>query len=197
MEIKAIETEYKGYKFRSRLEARWAIFFDTARIEWKYEPEGYELSTGEKYLPDFYLPEQDIFVEVKGKKPDEKYLKMLETFSKEIKKSVLIVVGIMDKCLLFCQDFELYRKSEYEYLWLLVEIRIMPFMIKKLWFSVEDGTADTLAYLNGNHVSICQYGEMLSDSLIFHIDWYADEFTQNSTKAMKQARFEHGQTPKL
>ena len=26
MEIKAIETEYNGYKFRSRLEARWARF---------------------------------------------------------------------------------------------------------------------------------------------------------------------------
>lgn len=25
--IKAIETEYKGYRFRSRLEARWAVFF--------------------------------------------------------------------------------------------------------------------------------------------------------------------------
>lgn len=24
-----IETEYKGYRFRSRLEARWAVFFDT------------------------------------------------------------------------------------------------------------------------------------------------------------------------
>lgn len=28
MTIKAIDTIYKGYKFRSRLEARWAVFFD-------------------------------------------------------------------------------------------------------------------------------------------------------------------------
>ena len=27
-DIKAIETYYKGYRFRSRLEARWAVFFD-------------------------------------------------------------------------------------------------------------------------------------------------------------------------
>ena len=33
MEIKAIETIYNGYKFRSRLEARWAVFFDEAGIE--------------------------------------------------------------------------------------------------------------------------------------------------------------------
>lgn len=26
--IKAIETEYDGHKFRSRLEARWAVFFN-------------------------------------------------------------------------------------------------------------------------------------------------------------------------
>lgn len=26
--MKAIETRYKGYRFRSRLEARWAVFFD-------------------------------------------------------------------------------------------------------------------------------------------------------------------------
>ena len=26
--IQVIETAYKGYRFRSRLEARWAVFFD-------------------------------------------------------------------------------------------------------------------------------------------------------------------------
>ena len=26
--IKPIETKYNGYRFRSRLEARWAVFFD-------------------------------------------------------------------------------------------------------------------------------------------------------------------------
>lgn len=66
--IKAIETRYKGYRFRSRLEARWAVAFDAMRIPWKYEPEGYVLEDGTWYLPDFYLPatEDGIFVEVKG-----------------------------------------------------------------------------------------------------------------------------------
>lgn len=50
--IKAIETKYKGYRFRSRLEARWAIFFDVMGFEWEYEPEGYDLD-GIYYLPDF------------------------------------------------------------------------------------------------------------------------------------------------
>lgn len=66
MSIKPIETFYNGYRFRSRLEARWAVFFDHCGIKYEYEPEGFALSDGEKYLPDFYLPEQDTYVEVKG-----------------------------------------------------------------------------------------------------------------------------------
>lgn len=53
--IKAIETHYKGYRFRSRLEARWAIFLDTLGADWRYEPEGFVLD-GTPYLPDFWLP---------------------------------------------------------------------------------------------------------------------------------------------
>lgn len=64
-DIKPIETVYKGYRFRSRLEARWAVFFDAAGIQYEYEPQGYEVN-GIKYLPDFYLPKLDIFVEVKA-----------------------------------------------------------------------------------------------------------------------------------
>jgi hypothetical protein len=60
---KAIETAYKGYRFRSRLEARWAVFFDRAEIAWEYEPEGFETDAG-RYLPDFLLRGR-YYVEVK------------------------------------------------------------------------------------------------------------------------------------
>jgi hypothetical protein len=53
--VKPIETQYKGYRFRSRLEARWAVFFDAAEIQWQYELEGFELPSG-RYLPDFWIP---------------------------------------------------------------------------------------------------------------------------------------------
>jgi hypothetical protein len=66
--IKAIETEYNGYRFRSRLEARWAVFFDTLGIEYQYEKEGFDLN-GMWYLPDFWLPKQDCFIEIKGAIP--------------------------------------------------------------------------------------------------------------------------------
>lgn len=52
-EIKAIQTEYKGYLFRSRLEARWAVFFDACGVDWGYEPEGYDLGNGLYYLRIF------------------------------------------------------------------------------------------------------------------------------------------------
>ena len=63
--MKVIETEYKDYLFRSRLEARWAVFFDACGIRWEYEPEGIILSDGSWYLPDFYLPDFHCYFEVK------------------------------------------------------------------------------------------------------------------------------------
>ena len=65
MTIKPIDTFYNGYYFRSRLEARWAVFFDTLGLDYEYECEGYEVSEGVWYLPDFKL--QDGWVEVKHK----------------------------------------------------------------------------------------------------------------------------------
>ena len=63
--IKAIQTQYKGYNFRSRLEARWAVFFDALGIKWEYEAQGYDLGELGYYLPDFWLPEFDCWIEVK------------------------------------------------------------------------------------------------------------------------------------
>lgn len=91
--MKAIETLYKGYRFRSRLEARWAIFFDALGIKWDYELEGYELKNGMKYLPDFWLPEQNIFVEIKGERPTEEEREKARSLAKESGKRVLIFWG--------------------------------------------------------------------------------------------------------
>lgn len=67
MNIKPIETHYAGHRFRSRLEARWAVFFDTLGLKWQYEPQGYTVGKAKRpYLPDFYLPQLESVVEVKG-----------------------------------------------------------------------------------------------------------------------------------
>jgi hypothetical protein len=65
MTIKPIETKYQGYRFRSRLEARWAVFFDMLSIKWEYEKEGFNLD-GVYYLPDFWLPDQRCWIEIKA-----------------------------------------------------------------------------------------------------------------------------------
>ncbi len=62
---KAIPTLYNGYHFRSRLEARWAIYFDRAGIEYHYELEGFDLGELGRYLPDFYFPSFNCWGEVK------------------------------------------------------------------------------------------------------------------------------------
>lgn len=75
-EIKAIETEYAGCRFRSRLEARWGVFFDTLGVKWLYEPQGYVLGNGDRYLPDFWLPEVQLWVEVKGAMNEADWIKL-------------------------------------------------------------------------------------------------------------------------
>ena len=87
--IKPIETIYNGYRFRSRLEARWAVFFDALGIPYEYEPEGFDLGEGQYYLPDFrlkcygtretmYKRPFDLWVEVKGRMSREDSLKIKE-----------------------------------------------------------------------------------------------------------------------
>lgn len=68
--LKPIETYYDGYKFRSKLEARWATFFNEAGIKYEYEKEAYNLGDC-YYTPDFWLPELKRWVEVKGQEPTE------------------------------------------------------------------------------------------------------------------------------
>jgi hypothetical protein len=63
--LKAIETVYNGYRFRSRLEARWAVFFDALGVPYEYEKEGFDLGEAGWYLPDFWLPKERKWVEIK------------------------------------------------------------------------------------------------------------------------------------
>lgn len=59
--LHAIPTTYKDVRFRSRLEARWARFFDLVHWPWQYEP--IDLAG---YIPDFLLMVgQPVLVEVK------------------------------------------------------------------------------------------------------------------------------------
>ena len=91
--IKPIETQYKGYRFRSRLEARWAVFFETLGIKWEYEPEGFDLE-GVLYLPDFWLPQVKMFAEVKPDEFSEQETIKARLLSKTTGAPVLKLIGV-------------------------------------------------------------------------------------------------------
>lgn len=109
--IKPIETVYNGYRFRSRLEARWAVFFDQIGMEYQYEPEGFHLNDGTFYLPDFYLPWFKCWVEIKPNGMDkETYetaekncIKLFEDLENQI--TMLCIGDPMDANMrIFCND---------------------------------------------------------------------------------------------
>lgn len=94
--MKPIETQWKGWRFRSRLEARWAVFFESLGIEFLYEPEPFELPDGTVYLPDFYLPVIRFFAEVKPAEftPEEIY--KAEELTRGTGRQLLMLVGQPD-----------------------------------------------------------------------------------------------------
>ncbi|MFA5300089.1 MAG: hypothetical protein WC389_18030, partial [Lutibacter sp.] len=118
--IEAKQTEYRGYLMRSRLEARWGVFFDTLGIKWEYEFEGFDLSDGYGYLPDFYLPEFDngCWCEIK---PDNGDFTRAILFAKDYDSKIWLCEGvpdiaiykIADKDRIYC-GIPLWGKADYE-----------------------------------------------------------------------------------
>lgn len=92
--IQAIETRYKGYRFRSRLEARWAVFFDALGVKWEYEAQGYDLGAVGPYLPDFIVHGRDDFwVEIKGKTATSDELAKARELALQSRGMVMVVAG--------------------------------------------------------------------------------------------------------
>lgn len=111
--IRAIETRYKGYRFRSRLEARWAVYFDALGIKWEYEKEGYDLG-GIYYLPDFWLPQVEMWAEVKAEEftaeEEEKAVRLVELTGYQVLK----LIGAPDYRAYFTADTDPdYGNQEY------------------------------------------------------------------------------------
>lgn len=94
--IKAIPTKYGGVIFRSRLEARWAAFFDLVGWKWQYEP--FDL---DGWAPDFRLSfpsGRDALIEVKPVASGADESIVIEAFKKcanhyETCGSVIILLG--------------------------------------------------------------------------------------------------------
>ncbi|MGL4377743.1 MAG: hypothetical protein ACRCT1_14990 [Microcoleaceae cyanobacterium] len=91
--ITPIETIYHGIKFRSRLEARWAVFFTALGLDFVYEPDGYDLD-GVWYLPDFWIPEWNCFVEIKPEEPPREAFVKCGKLAHLTERRVYLIFGV-------------------------------------------------------------------------------------------------------
>lgn len=71
-----------GHFVRSSWEANFCRILIKSNIKYKYEKKEFELSNGQKYIPDFYLPEYKLYIEIKGYK-HPKWIKKFNLFRKE------------------------------------------------------------------------------------------------------------------
>lgn len=194
--IKPIPTAYKGYKFRSRLEARWAVFFDACGVEWEYEP----LPNGLYYLPDFLLHgcagrcPTDLYVEVKGKMTAEDAEKIMafsgvgrdsERGISAVENPILIVAGIPDGDSI--SDIERFCEN--------MGYSGFPGMGHEPYpFNFETIDGDYFVA----HPGVNKEGrfELFGDDSSYTCE-RDDETTLRAFKLARQVRFEHGEAPRI
>lgn len=104
--MKAIETIYRRTPFKSRLEARWAVYLHTMGFTYDYEYEGYDLDEAGWYLPDFWLPHVQMWAEVKPIEFTPKELKKLKALVMFTQKPALMLVGTPDRKPYFSYCFD-------------------------------------------------------------------------------------------
>lgn len=209
-DIKPIETFYKGYRFRSRLEARWAVFFDALGVKWEYEPEGFELPSGKRYLPDFkvdcYGTRGDVYnevsfplyIEVKGvmTREDAEKIREFSGLNKidewaekgcvgdfpEIKNPVLIVGNIPERTDRYgCGGTSSSRFGSYEQM---NGIDIYPFNYETIdgdHFAAYPTAWQGHFYLMGDDSN--------------YVNGEGEELMDTALDMARQARFEHGEKP--
>lgn len=71
------DTPNQGRKWmRSGWEVKVANYLTNKTIDWYYELEWLDVEEGMRYLPDFYLPDENKYIEVKGRKKKPDMLKL-------------------------------------------------------------------------------------------------------------------------
>jgi len=195
--MKAIETEWKGYRFRSRLEARYAVLFEHLGLNWDYEPQGYELQDGRRYLPDFLLRDLGLFIEVKGTNPSEQTRNLLRDFGLPILLVVKLpeferpLTGLDGTLFTFCTS--LSGGMHY-----ICEAHIMECVKCQEWvldLRSDDSRLerDRDLVMPADNYSIwephCNHG--------YHADFRTGTAVEAGAEKAKKARFEHGETPNV
>lgn len=201
-EMKPIQTCYDGYRFRSRLEARWAVFFNAAGIPYVYEPEGFKLSNGAYYLPDFYLPWFKLYIDIKPDFESESAYKEIKEkleclyydgYEKEIVTGLFIGDPLTNKMSVFITDAT--DGSAGEGWW-------NASFVEGAWYRREDENNTDYGYTK--HWITINLGEPTDTRWrVFCRDNYEcsgqclsqrSDFAEAKTKA-RQARFEHNEFP--
>lgn len=188
MTIRAIETHYKNYRFRSRLEARWAVFFDALGLEWDYEKEGYRLSDGTLYLPDFWLPALDIWIEVKPNTPTHSELDLMAKF-RDDDQPIAMVMGIPKLYpgiagVIWCNDITDSSGGTSDFL-----------------FSFVTDWKGVLYIETKGHRERTFYGQTNFDTILRRVTHQgvfgkgSDTLIAQAVNAARSARFEHGEKP--
>lgn len=195
--MKAIQTEYKGYLFRSRLEARWAVFFDACGIKLEYELEGLILSDGTHYLPDFYLSDFHCYFEVKRKgikgtnEGDEALYKISNGQSTDTWAGLICFGDPMDDDLLiFCQETDNGGGGEYDDP---VTIGFHPDTGEPYLFAYEDCRERSFFDSFSNFKLIPM---LTTEDGKYDYDDFVTDRVRTARKIARQARFEHGETPR-
>jgi hypothetical protein len=98
--IKAKPTKYCGVQFRSRTEAKYCMLFNMFDVAWTYESRRFPLPSG-SYLPDFFLPAWNTWIEIKGPHPTNHELLLCEELHRCTKQPVVIAYGWPPTLLVF------------------------------------------------------------------------------------------------
>lgn len=107
--------ERDGHTYRSTWEVIVADALFEAGIEYDYEPKRFKFyKEKESYLPDFYIPEYDIWIEIKGWF-DERSKKRMRLFKKYYPEQTM---GMIMKA-----EIDILRKDPSSIVWMVKQIK--------------------------------------------------------------------------
>jgi hypothetical protein len=171
MTARSLETTYDGCTYRSRVEARWAIWFDSVGLRFQYEPQGFAIRSG-AYLPDFWVEGWRMFLEIKGVEPTDEERQKCADLAQAAECDVLLAVGAPE------ERFQLLwfdRDGERDGLYAIARDRFSP---AGFWLVCDDEAGAN--WIGPNKTVFMPKGPMFSGAL------------EAAFAAARSARFERG-----
>lgn len=186
--IAAIETRYNGYRFRSRTEARWAVYFDACGIKYEYEPQGLSLPSG-SYLPDFWLPQVSMYAEVKGATFTPREISLCIELVATTKRGVVLLDGLPEN-----HAYLALLRADF-----LGEERACE--IYADFVQVDGSYLDEHRFFKNGEMLLCVGHDDEPEQRAIYNDWFQREVLRRDTftgpskavAASRSARFEHGE----